>query len=382
MKKQLPKLLIMVDWFYPGYKAGGPIRSSLNVAFALKDAYDIYVLTTDTDHGESKPYEDIPNNSWVCNLDENIKVYYAEKKLLSFTKLRKVILAVNPEYIYLNHIWSPFFVLYPLWLKYSRQVQSKLIVCPRGALYDSALAVKPYKKMPLLKVLKWMGIHKHIVFHATNDREMGAIQTYFKGSEVIIADNLPTSNQPKFISCFKKPGSVKCIFIARIVPIKNLLFLLNVLEKVKAQVSLTVVGPAEDGKYWDECKKKIEILPKNISVKCEGPKHNDELQPILQQHHLFILPTTGENFGHSIFEALLVGRPVLISDQTPWLDLQVKGIGWDVPLQQPEAFLKIIEEIAEWDQQSLDETCCAAWDYARAYIESPVVKERYLQLFS
>jgi hypothetical protein len=27
----------MVDWFAPGYKAGGPIQSCVNVAFALKD---------------------------------------------------------------------------------------------------------------------------------------------------------------------------------------------------------------------------------------------------------------------------------------------------------------------------------------------------------
>lgn len=382
MKRQLPVLLIIVDWFAPGYKAGGPIRSSLNVAFALKNDYDIYVLTTDTDHGESEPYKDIPSNRWISNLDEDIKIFYAKKSTLTGRQLRSEIKNISPDYIYLNHIWSPYFVLYPLWLKYTGQVKSKVIVCPRGGLYDSALAVKPYKKIPLLKLMKWMGLQKHVVFHATNEREKEAINLYFPGSNIVIADNLPTANQPKFISCLKEPGSIKCIFIARIVPIKNLLFLLNVLEAVRANVLLTVIGPAEDKSYWKDFKTKLQALPAKIKVDYQGPRHNNELQPIVQQHHLFVLPTTGENFGHSIFEAFLTGRPVLISDQTPWLGLAQKNIGWDLPLTQPQQFSNIIEEVAGWPQQKFDEVAYASWLYARNYIESPLVKEKYLELFS
>ena len=31
-----------------------------------------------------------------------------------------------------------------------------------------------------------------------------------------------------------------------------------------------------------------------------------------------VTATAGENFGHTIAEALAVGRPVLLSDTTPW----------------------------------------------------------------
>ena len=231
MKKK--KILVLVDWFTPGYKAGGPIQSCANFAFSLKNEFDIYVLTTDTDHGETSPYEGIVSGEWLTNLHPDFKVKYLAKATLKAAQVKKEIQELNADFIYLNHLFSPLFVVYPLWLKYKRQFESKIVVCPRGALYDSALSVKPWKKTPFLKLFRWLGFHRQIIFHATNQREETAIQRFFPGSTVLIADNLPNSNQPVFQSCPKQPGSVKCVFIARIVPIKNLLFFLTALEKVR-----------------------------------------------------------------------------------------------------------------------------------------------------
>jgi len=314
----------MIDWFTPGYKAGGPIQSCANIAFALKDEYEVYVLTTDTDHGESIPYTNITSNQWTTDIDPLINIYYAKRKELTIQQVAKEIYIIQPDYIYLNNVFSPYFVLYPLWLKYTGRIKSKVIICPRGSLYDSALSVKSYKKKPFLLLFKWLGIHKGVLFHATNNREKEAILRHFPGSTIRIADNLPNIDQPQFLSYNKESGVINCIFVARIVAIKNLLFLLNVLEKIQAAVKLTIVGPVEDDLYWRECEKKIGQLPPNINIDYIGTKPNNQLMKIIQQHHLFVLPTTGENFGHAIFEAMLSGRPVLISDQTPWLRLNEK----------------------------------------------------------
>jgi glycosyltransferase involved in cell wall biosynthesis len=376
------KILIVIDWFLPGYKAGGPIQSCANIAFALKDSYSIYILTADTDHGDTIPYPDIQSNQWTSNIDPLIHVYYAKKTTLSYKQLAKEIENTQADYIYLNHLFSPYFVLLPLWLKYTGKTKSNVVVCPRGALYDSALSVKKYKKIPFLFLFKLLGIHKRVLFHATNKREKEAILNYFPGSEVVIANNLPKINQPAYVSCAKVTGTIKCVFIARIVPIKNLLFLLNVLEKMKAKIELSIIGPIEDQAYWDECKKKITQLPDNISVENLGTKQNSQLTAILQQHHLFILPTTGENFGHAIFEAISVGRPVLISDQTPWLQLNKEKAGWDLPLSEPNSFVAAIETAAAWDQQQFDEYARGAWQYAHNFITNPNLIGEYHQLFA
>ena len=376
------KILIVVDWFAPGYRAGGPIQSCVNVAFALKEQYGIMVFTSDTDYGVNEPYPDIVSNQWVNDLDPAINVYYSRKSNLSLKQIKDVVVGTGAEFVYLNHLFSPRFVVYPLWLKWRRVIKGKVVVCPRGALYESALSVKRYKKMPFLKLFKWMGIHKMVRFHATNEREQKAILDYFPGSEVLIADNLPNSRQPDFSSIPKEKGTVKCIFIARIHPIKNLLFLLKALSQVRSKVSLTVIGPVEDETYWEKCKTQIAVLPGNIAINYIGAKPNHELIGFLQDHHLFILPTTGENFGHAIFESFLAGRPVLISDQTPWLRLEEQCIGWDLALDNAESFTATIEAAAAWDQQVFEQWSYAAWQYAKKFIENPVLKQQYLQLFS
>lgn len=380
-QKERKTVLVLVDWFKPGYKAGGPIRSCTNFAYALKNDFDIRVLTTDTDHGEQKPYQDIPSNKWITNLGPDVQVYYARKTTLSLGQLKRVIISTNADYVYLNHLFSPKFVVYPLWLKFTGQLKSKIVLCPRGALYESALAVKPVKKKPFITLFKALKIHRLITFHATNEREKKAILAYFPGSKVIIADNLPESDQPAFVTCHKDPGVLNCVFIARIVPIKNLLFLLQALQHVKSRVNLSVAGPVEDQDYWNDCEKVIQNLPSNIKVNYIGAVSNDEVKKIIPSHHLYILPTQGENFGHSIFEALLMGRPVLISDQTPWLQLSSKKAGWDLPLNEPGKFAQIIDEVAAWNQNEFDEWANGAWQFAHLFIENPGLKKQYFNLF-
>jgi glycosyltransferase involved in cell wall biosynthesis len=381
MNEKKKKILLLVDWFAPGYKAGGPIQSTVNVAFALKEYYDIRVCTTDTDHGEAIPYENIPANQWTTLLDPEIKVFYARKATLNAKQVRQLISETDADYIYLNLLFSPLFVVYPLWLRYTGKLKGQVVLCPRGTLYDSALAIKPLKKKIFINLFRLLGIHKRILFHATNEREKKAILNFFPGSNVRIADNLPKTNQPDYTSCIKEPGRLKCIFIARIVSIKNLLFLLDALNQVKGNVELSVVGPVEDNNYWQQCQAVIRRLPATVQVNYLGARPNHELPELVQQHHLFILPTTGENFGHSIFEALLAGRPVLISDQTPWLHLAEKKAGWDLPLSNKEAFTRVLNEMTGWHQGAFDEWGQGAWEYAHRFITNPGLIKPYLDLF-
>jgi glycosyltransferase involved in cell wall biosynthesis len=377
------KILVLVDWFVPGYKAGGPIQSCVNFVFAMKDEYSVYVLTTDTDHGEATPYEGIETGTWTNQLHPDVRVCYLPKASLSARGIKEKIDAAGADYIYLNHLFSPLFVVYPLWLKFRGRLGSEIVVCPRGALYDSALSVKRWKKTPFLFLFRRMGLHKRVLFHATNQREKDAILLHFPGSRVLIADNLPNMRQPPFATIEKTPGRLHCIFIARIVPIKNLLFLLEAMENVQgADIELTVIGPVEDKAYWNECERKIAAMPANIRVRYAGPKRNDELMPILQQNHLFSLPTAGENFGHSIFEAFLAGRPVLISDQTPWLGLAGRKAGWDLPLADVRAYTRALEEAAAWDQREFEEWARSAWEYAGRFIKNPELHDQYLKLFA
>ena len=45
MEKKL-KVLILCDWYEPGYKAGGPIQSITNLIIALENKYTFKVVTS------------------------------------------------------------------------------------------------------------------------------------------------------------------------------------------------------------------------------------------------------------------------------------------------------------------------------------------------
>ena len=161
-----------------------------------------------------------------------------------------------------------------------------------------------------------------------------------------------------------------------------LLFVLQLLPQIKGDIDLTIIGPIEDKIYWDDCLLCIQHLPKNIKVKYEGAVNNTLVQSKIQQNHLYILPTTGENFGHSIFEAMLAGRPVLISDQTPWLNLQKAKAGWDLPLNSPGEFANVIQQTALFSQPEFDVLAKGAWTYANKFISNPQLNLPYLKLFA
>jgi glycosyltransferase involved in cell wall biosynthesis len=380
--KTKKKLLILIDWFPPGYKAGGPIQSCFNVSYALKDEFDLYVLTTDTDLGSSEPYSGIPSDVWIENMGAGIKINYLNKQKLNRRKLRAVIQEIDPDFIYVNSLYSSLFAIYPLWMKFREIVRGKLILCPRGALYESALSVKRYKKLPFLKLFKLLKIHQKVRFHATNLHESETIVNYFPGSEVFIAEDFPLLKQSEFKSCEKQVGEINLIFISRVHPIKNLKFAIQMLRTIKSSVHFTIIGPIEVSNYWTACLEEIEKLPEHVKVVYEGAIPNYMLGAYLQKSHLYVLPTQGENFGHSIYEAFLHGRPVLISDQTPWRNLAEYGAGWDLPLTNVEAFADVVEDVARWDQNSFDWHANCAWEYAARFIREASLKERYLQLFS
>lgn len=377
------KIALLTDWFAPGYKAGGPIQSCVNFCIAMKMEYDIYVVTTDTDLSETTPYGGVRSDEWTEYLP-GVQTYYFSKSKLSYKNLLSVLRECQPDYLYLNHIFSFHFVIQPLLMNWFKQIASQVVLSPRGALFDGALHHKTayLKKQIFLKLTRVLGIFRKVRFHATNEIERGIIQNYFPNCPIVVANNFANQSQTNYISLAKEPGLIKLIFAARILPIKNLLFALQCLKYVRGQVRLTIVGPLEDSEYWRTCEKEINELPSNCQTMYLGPLHNTELISTLREHHLFFLPTQSENFGHSIFEAFLAGRPVLISDQTPWRDLAGRKIGWDIPLSKPTNFALAIETAINWTQEEFDEYAYLAWNFAKEFNSQSKEMDNYKKLFS
>jgi glycosyltransferase involved in cell wall biosynthesis len=380
MGSEKKKILVFVDWFYPGYKGGGPIRSCINIVLLLKDKYDIKVVTRDSDLNDNEPYPGIVSDMWVMT-DLQVPVLYLSQGNLSFSTIKRIIKEERPRHVYINSMYSLYFTIYPLLAKRFLSVKPIYTVAPRGMLYDSAIQKKIIKKKFFFGLLK-NTIFSSARFHVTNEREGESVRKYFPANSVWQADNLPPQHQKQLEVCFKQSGQLRCVFVARIDPIKNLLLLLKITSSIPHDIHLTIVGPVDDIEYWNECKNVISSLPSNITVDIAGTVSNDEVHKYIVNAHLFVLLTQGENFGHAILESFLAGRPVLISDQTPWRELEANKAGWDLALDDTTAIKEKIKAAVQWDQETFGEWALSSWNFAAGFIKNNKAGDSYFAMFN
>jgi glycosyltransferase involved in cell wall biosynthesis len=375
-------ILLFADWFEPGYKAGGPIRSCVHFVHQMKDQYSIYVITTDRDLNDKVPYSNVEPDKWI-EYDKGVKIYYCSPQHLTWNHIKAQVKAIGADFIYLNSMYSRYFSIYPLLMKKMGITNSKIILAPRGMLKDSAVQFKSTRKKFFLTAFRQLRLHRFTHFHATDKTEEKDVQKYFGNKvQVTLASNFPGTIKDYPGCIVKKAHELSVIFIGRLHPVKNLDFLLRALEPVNGKITLTIVGNAEDEAYVNECKHIIDGFPAQIQVRFAGEIPNNQVGEIIAQHHIFALPTQGENFGHAIFEALAAGKPVLISDQTPWRQLEKAKAGWDISLQKPEAFTKAIQQAVDLDQAGYEMLSRGAWQFVRQFVQQTELKIAYNNIFS
>ena len=362
MSKEKKRILIFIDWFLPGYKAGGPVRSMANMIEQLGDEYRFLVVTRNTDYMETKPYE-LPAGQWVEG-PFDAEVYYFSEEGLSFRNMKRLIAETNFDVAYVNGIYSWWFSILPLFfLK-----RHKVIVGVRGMLARSAINVKSTKKKVFLNLAKVLGLYKSVVFHATNEQEKRDTRAVFGDVPVAVAPNLPRKVLPDPKEMCKEKGTLRLVSMARIAPEKNTLFALQALMKYTGdgEIVFDLYGQIYNESYWRDCKAVIDSLPANIHVEYRGLVESDNVAKVIGDYHFLFLPSRGENFGHVILESFTAGRPVLISDQTPWRELEKENCGYDFPLDE-SLFADKIGKMAELDEDEWREMCDAAGEKAQAF---------------
>jgi len=378
------RLLLFIDWFSPGYKAGGQISSCANIIHALKEEpWDIYIITRDRDLDDDNAYENIAIDEWNV-FQRNTKVMYLSPARTNYNTIRKLVEEIKPDTVYFNSMFSYKFTLVPLWVVKNSSRSNKVILAPRGMLQSGALQFKSFKKKAALSFLHYSGLLKNILFHATDEVEVADIEKNIHGRlRVKMVYDFPTMLQAPYTDIEKGKGELKCLFISRVVGKKNLLYFLQLLAETKKRISLTIIGPVEDEEYWRQCLQQINRLPATCVVHYKGSVPNADLGGIYRGHHLFVLPTHGENFGHVIFDSFLNGRPVLISDQTPWRGLEEKKMGFDVNLADKDKFKDCLEYFADMDFPEFDSWSRNAWLFGQERIEQlKGLTDEYKSLFN
>jgi glycosyltransferase involved in cell wall biosynthesis len=370
-----PKILIFSDWYAPAFKGGGPIRSIVNLVEALKHEYDFYVFTADTDFGETSPMPGIKADEWL--VQDGVHAYYYSKGAMTYKKVKSVIKEVDPQRIYLNSMFSN--MIRPILAGYQ---SGKIIIAPRGMLSATALGIKPIRKFLYLWFLRTFGVAKYLHFHATSEQEVKDVQRIFPNAKSItVARNIPVKVETTLHNLVKDTFSLQLVFTGRMHPIKNLHLLLQALQKVKGQIKLTVVATKEDEAYLNKCQDLSKELDEHIQVNWLIDLPHHQIKNHLQTAHFFVLLSEVESFGHAIFEALAVGCPVLISNQTPWKNLQEKKVGWDLPISDLNAIAATLQKIVDMDDYEWQSYRNGSLNLAESYVKRLNVDKEYRILF-
>ncbi len=343
------KILVLIPHFLPGYKMGGPLTSVLNLIENLGDDFYFEVITTDRDMGDLKPYSNVKLDAWIRN--GNYEVYYLYNNLFIICKLIHLINTSNSEVVYINSLFNPIFsILIILFNKIGLLKKKKIILAPRGETFDAALSFKKNKKRLFIKIAKTFNLYKNIIWHASTELEKESIVKNLQIESHLIKVALNLSKKPSYneiVDCSNvsrfDSNILHIVFLSRISKDKNIVFALDILKEIDTDIVFHIYGPIEDDYIWKICSNKICGLPNNIIVEYKGAVDKDDVKKVFARYDLMFLPTFAENFGHVIVESLSVGTPVLLSDNTPWRDLEAKGFGWDISLNYPKLFINKIE---------------------------------------
>ena len=381
-----PIILCFVAYYLPGYRSGGPVRTIANFVDHLGDEFDIRIITRDRDALDTEPYPDVAIEEW--NTVGKARVFYASDQTLTLRGIARLLRETPHDILYLNSFFSFRFTTLPVLARRLGMAPKRpCVIAPRGEFSQGALEIKGTRKSFYLWLARFLKIHHGVLWQASNEFEAKDIYTAlpFARGSIAEASNLPSEGRvpsPRTRKVKKdKDEPLRLIFLSRVSPKKNLNFLLSVLKNAEFSVELDIYGVIDDEQHWDSCKALITMLPSSASVRYQGVVPHMKVNRIIASYDLFVLPTRGENYGHAIAEALSQGVPVLISDQTPWRDLEMHGAGWDLSLDRKDRFLEVLAQVNAMDEAEYLALRESAVTYAKSKLMDGSILEKNRKIF-
>jgi glycosyltransferase involved in cell wall biosynthesis len=400
-------VLVLVPFYLPAYKAGGCVRSVANIVSTFAGIFPFKVATLDRDRGDESPYAGVVENQW-SRVGHSDVMYLRPgwRGLIGMFALLRA--ADQSTVLYLNSFFARIFSMLPMLMRRLKLCRvRRVVLAPRGELSLGALQLKGRRKRLYIRIARCFGLYRDIVWHASTELEEVDIRRQFpRTTKVACADVITdacSSNISKTRSGTsvvltaldvagpvlpvpwklhpKIRGQLRVVFVSRISRAKNLSGALTILKGVSGDISFDIYGPAEDAGYWEECQGLIAALPANIRVRYCGEIAHESVAQVFAEQDLFLFPTLGENYGHVICEALASGCPVLISDQTPWRNLEAEGVGWDIPLSDLGQFRSVLQTCVDGDDEWYASLSRRAQAYAIKCNSDPNILEANRRLF-
>jgi glycosyltransferase involved in cell wall biosynthesis len=236
------------------------------------------------------------------------------------------------------------------------------------------------KKKVYLYLIEKLGLLKNIEWHVTDEQEKEELLPFLSNkSKVHMTGNIP-SRVGKFDHERQPIPSIG--MIALIGPMKNIHLVLKALQFIERPMNFHLWGPVKDEKYWQSCQRLMHELPKVVNFIYHHEIAPDQINEAFAQIDFYAQPSVSENFGHSIFDALNRGIPVITSKKTPWNELKERKAGWNVSTRNEEELLRAFNEALSLNNEQYNQWKKGALSIATEFWQQSELKSKYISMFS
>jgi glycosyltransferase involved in cell wall biosynthesis len=315
------KILYVIPSYIPAYRIGGPVKLAHDLCKALvKRGVEVTVFTTTVGLGRiPKPL------TFKDKIDGVNIVYFPASFLKKYNHAYGIARAIRKSVkdYDIVHIFSIFSYTTLVASSACRKYRVPYILNPLGALDRSMINLNNalVKKIYLAAVEK-NNIEGAFAIQVASDYELKKVKELgFKKRIEIIPPGLDLSEygQPRgmFYTRYTEPKDGNIIlYLGRIHPKKGIEILLEAFKKLVAQrddVYLMISGPMD--KYAKKIMSSIIESRLNSRVIFSGMLLGADKTAAFYRSDIFVLPSSGENFGIAALEALACGLPVVLTKE-------------------------------------------------------------------
>ena len=381
------RICLVSSSFYPATFYGGPISATWDLSKKLaENNIKIYVSTTNADGLEQL---DVKVNHFIKK-QENLQVkYYHEQIINKFSVaflfgIWSDIKKADVVYIqYLFHYTVPL-ALFVAWFQ-----NKKIVLCPRGSFSNFTFSNRfsILKKMwftflikPFIRKIKWQASS----YLEANDIKKAMPKANVKevndGVDFSLFQN---ANELSYNALIKKYTNknfqdISEVFFSmgRLHKIKRFDVLIDAFSlfvKDNSNAKLLIAG-GDDG-VASALEKQVLDLGLKESVFLIGSVNHEQKRELFSNCTAFALASEFESFGIVVAEALSCGCPVIVSNKTPWKDVEKNNCGIFAK-NEKSSFYHALKQIKE---EKLNKEDCKK--YVSTHFDWEVVSKNFANSF-
>jgi glycosyltransferase involved in cell wall biosynthesis len=250
-------------------------------------------------------------------------------------RVREFLLGV--DVIHLHCIWSPSSMQVAA---AAREMNIPYVVSSHGMLDDWSMSQSALKKRAYLSLAGRYFLDKAAVVHTTAQAELDQSKKWFpKGHEVVIPylmdlepyRELPGAEIAKRRFHQLRDDVPNILFLSRLHVKKGIEHLIRAAAELNERgvdANFIIAGTGFDPAYTSSLERMVRTMGLSKMIHFVGHVVGAEKISLYEACDLFVLPTSQENFGLVLTEAMACGTPVITTKGVDiWRDIQASGGG-------------------------------------------------------